>query len=92
MIRDKDGNVVRNEVGSVDVNELPRDAAAQAAPGGEEDLASLYKADLVDRAEAAGIDTSGMKKADIVAALEQESAGATAGDESSTQDETGEEV
>jgi hypothetical protein len=37
---------------------------------GEEDLSKLYKSELVDRAEAAGIDTAGMSKAEIVEALE----------------------
>lgn len=36
----------------------------------EEDLSKLYKAELVERAEAAGIDTAGMSKAEIVEALE----------------------
>lgn len=36
----------------------------------DDDLSSLLKADLVERAEAAGIDTTGLTKADLVAALE----------------------
>lgn len=76
MIRDSDGNVVRNEdgtpVGSVDVNELPgAQADAESDEGsGEEDLHGLLKADLVERAEAAGIDASGKTKAELVDALE----------------------
>jgi hypothetical protein len=70
MIRDQDGNIVRNEdgtpVGSVDVNELP---GAEA----DEDLSKLSKAELVERAEAAGIDTQGLLKADLVDALEGDS-------------------
>lgn len=36
----------------------------------DEDLSSLLKADLVERGEAAGIDTTGMTKAEIIEALE----------------------
>jgi hypothetical protein len=36
----------------------------------DEDLSSLLKAELVERAEAAGIDTEGKTKAELVAALE----------------------
>lgn len=71
MIFDKDGNVVRNEdgtpLGSVDVNELP-------TPEPEDDLSSLTKAELVERAEAAGAKTSGLNKADLVALLEADAA------------------
>lgn len=40
------------------------------APREQEDLSGLLKADLVERGEAAGIDTSGMTKAEIIEALE----------------------
>lgn len=70
MIRDKDGNIVRNEdgtpVGSVDVSELPG-----AHDDEVEDLSKLTKAELVERAEAAGIATEGLLKADLVTALEE---------------------
>lgn len=39
-------------------------------PVEEENLSGLLKADLVERAEAAGIDPAGMTKAEIVGALE----------------------
>lgn len=50
-------------------------AAAAASPSvdddsDDEDLSSLHKADLVERAEAAGIDTAGKTKAELVAELE----------------------
>jgi hypothetical protein len=35
-----------------------------------EDLSKLYKSELVERAEAAGIDTTGMSKAEVIDALE----------------------
>jgi len=50
-------------------------AAVDASPTddddtADEDLSSLHKADLVERAEAAGIDTAGKTKAELVAELE----------------------
>jgi hypothetical protein len=40
-------------------------------PEPEADLSALKKAELVEKAEAAGIDTTGATKADIVAALQE---------------------
>jgi hypothetical protein len=50
-------------------------AAVDASPpvddeADDEDLSSLLKAELVERAEAAGIDTEGKTKAELVAELE----------------------
>jgi len=47
------------------------DGGTEEEVEGEEDLSKLYKSELVDRAEAAGIDTTGMSKAEIVEALEE---------------------
>jgi hypothetical protein len=56
------------------------DAAASVTPeaaaddgdesSGEEDLSKLYKSELVDRAAAAGIETDGLSKAELIEALE----------------------
>ena len=59
MFVTKEGAVV----GSIDV------AALAALEAGKEDLSKLHKADLVERAEAAGLDPAGMNKADLVEAL-----------------------
>lgn len=67
MVRDEDGNIIRNEdgtpIGSIDVSELPT-----VEP--DDDLSSLTKAELVERVEAAGGKTSGLNKAELVAILE----------------------
>lgn len=65
MIRTEEGAIV----GSIDV------AALEAEQEEQEDLSKLLKADLVERAEAAGVDASGMNKADLVAALESSELG-----------------
>jgi hypothetical protein len=49
------------------------EASRASAPEGDaadEDLSKLHKADLVERAEAAGFDPAGMTKAEIIDALE----------------------
>jgi hypothetical protein len=58
--------------------EAPAGEAEAAAEPEAEDLSSLKKAELVEKAQAAGIDTTGATKADIVAALEE---GVTGGDD-----------
>jgi hypothetical protein len=45
------------------------DVEGDESPG-EEDLSKLYKSELVDRAEAAGIETDGLSKAELIEALE----------------------
>ena len=77
MFRTEDGAIV----GSINVAELTEEEKAELGltpatdeaddDDDEEDLSKLYKAELVERAEAAGIDTEGMSKADLVAALEE---------------------
>ena len=61
-------------VGSINVSELDDDEKAALGIAVEtaeaEDLSSLYKSELVDRAQAAGIDTAGLSKAELVEALE----------------------
>lgn len=61
-------------VGSINVAELDDDEKAALGIAVEtveaEDLSSLYKSELVDRAQAAGIDTAGLSKAELVEALE----------------------
>jgi hypothetical protein len=69
MIRTEDGAIV----GSINVNELTDDdrrALGLDVEGGEGDLSSLTKAELVERVEAAGGKTSGLNKAELVAILE----------------------
>jgi len=53
-------------------------AADQSAEAEVEDLSSLKKAELVEKAQAAGIDTEGKVKADLVEDLK----GVTGGDDS----------
>lgn len=63
-------------VGSINVAELDDDEKAAlgiTVESGEteaEDLSKLYKSELVDRAEAAGLDVDGLSKAEIVELLE----------------------
>lgn len=47
-----------------------QDAPDEADGDDVEDLSKLHKADLVERAEAAGVDPAGMTKAEIIEALE----------------------
>ena len=47
--------------------EFPAEEAAEESPS--EDLSSLSKAELIDKAAAAGIDTEGKTKADLVAEM-----------------------
>lgn len=72
MHRTEDGAIV----GSINVSELTEDEKAElglndeTAAAGHIDWSGLTKAELVEKAQAAGISTSGLNKADIVAALE----------------------
>lgn len=70
MIRTEDGAVV----GSINVAALEQAEADAEAEGGE-DLHSLLKPELVERAEGVGIDTSGLTKAELVEALESQRGG-----------------
>lgn len=60
MIRTEEGAVV----GSIDR------AALEAEQADSDDLSKLLKADLVELAEAAGVDTDGLTKAELVEAIE----------------------
>lgn len=71
VIKDEDGNV--SVVGSIDhaqLAELGIDEFGNPVVDENADLSKLLKAELVDRAEAVGIDTDGLTKAELVDALE----------------------
>lgn len=76
MHRTEDGAIV----GSINVSELTDDEKAELGltepetpedeGDDEEDLSRLLKSELVERAEAAGLDVEGFSKAEIIEALE----------------------